>query len=249
MMKTVFDGEGSSWSTPSIRSRNLQPSSNGSRWMSLAPLRNACSRIWLTMRTIRPLASAVGVASRLRMFSLSLPSITLDHVEALAPLADALGVLIGPVEEVELGLHDRQRRDHRVDPQPGHELELVDDPHLLRGNERDVEHVVPDRHGADQPIDAELLGKKAADLLIDHAGFEIVADHRQEQVLGVEVGDLLFGDVVRRGSGLTSDKVPAPALRSVSSISSSCLGLNQLRRSSSSRTRGWVSVSSIDDWP
>ena len=37
-MKTALDGEGSSWSSPSIRSRNLQQSSNGSRWMSLEPL-------------------------------------------------------------------------------------------------------------------------------------------------------------------------------------------------------------------
>ena len=78
MMNTAFDGGGSSWSTPSIRRRNLQPSSNGSRWISLAPLRSACSRIWLTMRTIRPLASAGGEASRLRMFSSSCALVALE---------------------------------------------------------------------------------------------------------------------------------------------------------------------------
>ena len=34
----------SSRSTPSTRSRIAQESSNGSRWMSLAPIRNACSQ-------------------------------------------------------------------------------------------------------------------------------------------------------------------------------------------------------------
>ena len=67
------------------------------------------------------------------------------------PLADALGVLVGMIEGVEPRLDDRERRDDRVDPQAGHELELVHDPHLLGGDERDVEDVVPHRHGAEQP--------------------------------------------------------------------------------------------------
>ena len=121
--------------------------------------------------------------------------VLLFDVERLAPLADALGVLVPLVEEVELGLDDRQRRDNRVDPQPRHELELVHDAHLLGGDERDVENVLPDRHGADQPLHAQLFGEEPADLLGELAGFHIVADHRQEQILGINSGDLLIGDV------------------------------------------------------
>ena len=242
MMKTDFDGEGSSWSTPSIRSRNLQPSSNGSRWMSLARLRSACSRIWLTMRTIRPLASAGGAASRLRMFSSSWCSSPSSR-RILGALADALGVLVGVVKGVEPGLNDRQRRDDRVDPQAGQELELIHDAHLLGGDERDVEYIVPDRHGADQPIHAELLGEQCGDFLVDLAGFQVVGDRRQKQVLGVDVGDLLLGDVARLGSGPPRARCWLWPCAVASSISSSCLGLNQLRRDSSSRIRGWVSVS------
>ena len=107
----------------------------------------------------------------------------------------------------------------------------------------DVEHVVSDRHGADQPLRAELLGQQAADFLVDRTGFHVVADHRQEQVLGVEVGDFLLGDVAAADQGHLRQGAGLGLADSSSSISSSCLGLNQLRRDSSSRIRGGVSVS------
>ena len=113
MMKTLFDGGGSSWSMPSMRSRNLQPSSNGSRWMSLARLRSACSRIWLTMRTIRPLASAGGDDIEIEDVLIVIVTIFLERVEVLGPLADGLGVASGAIERVQPRLDDRQGRDHR----------------------------------------------------------------------------------------------------------------------------------------
>ena len=62
---------GSSWSRPSIRSRIRQVSSNGSRWISLAPERMAWSRIWLTMRMTLPLRPGGGGKSRCKISSSS----------------------------------------------------------------------------------------------------------------------------------------------------------------------------------
>ncbi len=44
-------------------------------------------------------------------------------------------------------------------------------------------------------------GRRPADLLVDHAGFQGVADRRQKQVLGVNVGDLLLGNVAGPDQG------------------------------------------------
>ena len=83
--------------------------------------------------------------------------------------------LIGAVERVEPGLDDRQRRDQGVDPQPGEELELVDHAHRLGRDEGHVEHVVADRHRADQLVGAELLGEEAGQLLVDLGGLVAAA--------------------------------------------------------------------------
>ena len=169
-MKIAFDGGGSSWSTPSIRRRNLQPSSNGSRGMSLALFSQRCARD-LVDHADDP---AVGVRGGRRIeiedVLVFMTLVALVHIEFFGPFADALGVLIGAVKGVEPGLNDRQRCDDRVDPQAGDELELIHDTHLLGGYESDVQDFVADRQGADQPVRAELLGEKVADLRIDFAG-------------------------------------------------------------------------------
>jgi hypothetical protein len=65
-----------------------------------------------------------------------------------------------------------------------------------------------------EPVGAELLGEEAADLLVHHARFHVVADYRQEQVLGVQAGDLLFGDVAAADqSHLGQDAGPGPVER------------------------------------
>ena len=137
-----FDGGGSSWRTPSTRRRILQASSNGSRWMSLAPARIACSRIWLTIRMIRPLRPGGGGWSRSRT-PLVVVGLLLAVLVGLLELAaageDRLARALGAEERLDQPLDDRERRDHRADGQPGQELDLVEDEHLVRGDEGDVE--------------------------------------------------------------------------------------------------------------
>ena len=116
-------------------------------------------------------------------------------VKILAPLADGLALAVGAVERVELGLDEGQGADQGIDPQPGQELELVDDAHRLGRDEGDVEHVVAHGHRADQLVDAELLGEEAGQLLVDLGGLVSPGREGKEQVLGVEVGDLLVGEV------------------------------------------------------
>ena len=78
----------------------------------------------------------------------------------------------------------------------------------------DVEDVVADRQRADQPIHAELLGQQAADLLVHRAGLDVACDRGQEQVLGVDAGDLLLGDVAGADQGHLGQGSPGLAFAS-----------------------------------
>ena len=113
----------------------------------------------------------------------------------LPALTDGLALLIGSVQGVDPGLDERQGGDHRVDPQPGQELKFIDHSHFLGRDEGHVENFVADRHRADELVDAELLGQQDGKLVIRRAGQGDVQNQGQEQLLGVEVGDLLVRDV------------------------------------------------------
>ena len=113
----------------------------------------------------------------------------------LPALTDGLALLIGSVQGVDPGLDERQGGDHRVDPQPGQEFKFIDHSHFLGRDEGHVENFVADRHRADELVDAELLGQQDGKLVIRRAGQDDVRNQGQEQLLGVEAGDLLVRDV------------------------------------------------------
>ena len=113
----------------------------------------------------------------------------------LPALTDGLALLIGSVQGVDPGLDERQGGDHRVDPQPGQEFKFIDHSHFLGRDEGHVENFVADRHRADELVDAELLGQQDGKRAIRRAGQDDVRNQGQEQLLGVEAGDLLVRDV------------------------------------------------------
>ena len=94
-------------------------------------------------------------------------------------------------EAVEPALDDRQRRDHGLDPQPGQELDLVDDQHLLGGDERQLEPLARTASGTMSWSRHSFSGRSRASSGGGIPRRFSAADQGKHKVLGIGMRDLL----------------------------------------------------------